>query len=69
MARGMVPGKAPAMPMQGTMDPATAVIKKAKGQPPAMNKTAAPKGKGKKAPPLKAAPKGGKGNPFGKPAF
>lgn len=66
MAKGMVPGK---MPMQGTTDPATQVIKKAKGQPPAMNKTAAPKGKGKKAPPLKAAPKGGKGNPFGKPAF
>lgn len=65
MAKGMIPGNM----MQGTMDPASAVIKKAKGQPPAMNKTAPPKGKGKKAPPLKAAPKGGKGNPFGKPAF
>jgi hypothetical protein len=57
----MVPGK--------TIDPATQIIKSAKGQPPVMNDTKVPKGKGKKAPPLKPAPKGGKGNPFAKPAF
>lgn len=64
--KGMIPGR---MPMQGTMDPASQLIKKNGGkQPPKNNKTAAPKAT-KKAPPLKAAPKGGKGNPFGKPAF
>lgn len=70
MARGMIPGKAPVMPMQGTVDPATQLIAKNGGkQPPKKNSTAIPKGAKKKAPPLKAAPKGGKGNPFAKPAF
>ena len=75
MARGMIPGgrspaPVPVGPGSGTTDPATQLIAKNGGkQLPPMNKTAAPKGKGKKAPPLKAAPKGGKGNPFGKPAF
>lgn len=39
--KGMIPGK---MPMQGTMDPASQLIKKNGGkQPPRKNKTAAPK--------------------------
>lgn len=59
MARGMIP-------VQGTMDPATAVIKKAGGQPPAMNQTKPPKGKGKKAPALKPAPNAGKASVFRK---
>lgn len=65
MAKGMVPG----FGKSSSVDPATQTIKKAKGQPPAMNDTAVPKGAKKKAPPLKAAKKGGKGNPFAKPAF
>jgi hypothetical protein len=66
MARGMIPGR---MPMQGTTDPATAMVQKSKGAPPPMNKTAPPKGKKLPAKGKGKAPAKG-GNPFAKaPGF
>lgn len=64
MAKGMIPGF-----KQGTTDPATQLIAKNGGkQPPKKNNAKMPKGKS--LPPMKAAPKGGKGKSgYGKPAF